>query len=54
MAKTKEVSKLELLDKSLKESLQLAKDSYTEKPTNEMYSIITDIELTIKELQKTK
>lgn len=54
MAKTKEVSKLDTLKKTLEDSLQLAKDCYSEKPTNEMYSIITDIELTLKEAHKIK
>lgn len=55
MAKTiKEVPKLELLNEKLNESLQLAKDSYSEKATNELYSIITDIQLTILELKKIK
>jgi uncharacterized membrane-anchored protein YitT (DUF2179 family) len=55
MAKViKEVPKLTLLDEKLNESLQIAKDSYSEKATNELYSIITDIQLTIIELKKIK
>jgi len=54
MARTKKVNHVELLLDSLNVSLQHAKACYEERPTNEMYSVITDIELTIKEIQKIK
>lgn len=54
MPRSKKINKLELLQESLKNSLQYAKGIYIDSPTNEMYSIITIIESALKESQKIK
>jgi len=55
MAKaTKEVTKIELIAEKLNESLVLAKEEYQSNASNPLYSVITDLELTILELKKIK
>ena len=54
MAKTKELNKIETLTVNLENSIKLAKEEYQEKPSNPLYSIITDLELTLMELKKIK
>jgi hypothetical protein len=54
MAKAKELSKIESISINLKTSLELAKEEYLINPTNPLSSIITDLQLTILELDKLK
>jgi hypothetical protein len=54
MARAKKINNVDLLLDSLLNSLQYAKACYEGQPTNEMYSVIISIELTIKEVQKIK
>lgn len=46
------MEKLTLLLSNLENSLSIAKEEYLIKPTNPLYSIITDLELTIAEVKK--
>ena len=52
MAKTK--SNLEAIEGNIWASILLAKAEYELKPTNPMYSVITDLELTLMEIKKMK
>ena len=52
MAKTK--SNLEAIEGNILASILLARAEYELKPTNPMYSVITDLELTLMELKKVK
>jgi hypothetical protein len=54
MAKVKELPRVEMISHLLQEALTLSKEEYQENPSNPLYSIITDIELTIMELKKIK
>jgi hypothetical protein len=54
MAKIKQLGKIETILINLEESLVLAKDEYLVVPSNPLYSIITDLELTIMEINKLK
>jgi hypothetical protein len=54
MAKLKQLSNIESISIKLKESLELAKTEYLVNPTNPLSSIITDLQLTIIELEKIK
>jgi len=55
MAKvTKEVTKIELIAEKLDEALILAKEEYQSNPSNPLYSVITDLALTVMELKKIK
>lgn len=54
MAKTKEVSRIEAISINLKAALESAKEEYLVKPTNPLSSIISDLELTIIEINKLK
>lgn len=53
MAK-KQLGKIESLIVNLESSIVLAKEAYSENPTNPLYSVIIDLELTLKELKKLK
>jgi hypothetical protein len=53
MAK-KQIGKIESLIVNLEGSIVLAKEAYQENPTNPLYSVITDLELTLMELKKLK
>jgi hypothetical protein len=52
MAKTTKKTNLEQLIDSVTSAIELAKLDYQEKPTNPMYSVITDLELTLMEIKK--
>lgn len=52
MAKVK--SNLDAIEANITASIQLAKEEYELKPTNPMYSVITDLELTLMEIKKIK
>jgi len=54
MAKVKELGKIESLIVNLESSIKLAKEEYQERPSNPLYSVITDLELTLMELKKIK
>ncbi len=54
MVKKKEISRLETIIGNLEVSLNLAKEEYAENPSNPLYSVITDIQLTLIELKKIK
>jgi hypothetical protein len=56
MAKKKieELTRVELIENHLNEGLLLAKAEYEVKPSTELYSVIVDMELTIKEIKKLK
>ena len=51
MAKKKEETYLDAIEGNLLASIRLAKAEYEKNPSNPMYSIITDLELTLKELK---
>jgi hypothetical protein len=51
MAKKKEETYLDAIEGNLLASIRLAKSEYEKNPSNPMYSIITDLELTLKELK---
>lgn len=52
MTKIKEVNKLESIKVNILASIDFAKEEYQINPTCELYSIITDLELTLKEVLK--
>ena len=52
MAKKKEETHLESIEGNILAAIRLAKAEYDKKPTNPMYSIITDLELTLLEIKK--
>lgn len=52
MAKTKELGRIASLQVNLESNILLAKEEYQVQPTSELYSIITDLELTLKEVLK--
>jgi hypothetical protein len=54
MEKKKEENNLDAIEGNLWASILLAKAEYANKPTNQMYSIITTLELTLMELKKLK
>lgn len=54
MAKVKQLGKIESLLVNLESSILLAREAYQENPTSPLYSIITDLELTIMEINKLK
>ena len=54
MAKVKQVNRIESIIINLENSLSLAKEEYTSHPTNPLNSIITNLELTMMEINKLK
>ena len=52
MAKKKEETYIEAIEGNLLAAIRLAKAEYEKKPTNPMYSVITDLELTLLEIKK--
>lgn len=52
MAKVKQVNRIESIIINLENSLSLAKEEYTSHPTNPLNSIITNLELTMMEINK--
>jgi hypothetical protein len=53
MAKEK-LSGIDSIISNVELAIEKAKEEYTIKPTNPMYSVITDLELTLMELKKLK
>lgn len=54
MAKKKEETNIEAIEGNILASILLAKAEYSERPSNPLYSVITDLELTLLELKKIK
>ena len=54
MANVKKISGIEIVYHLLQEALETSRKEYLENPSNPLYSIITDLELTIMELKKIK
>lgn len=54
MAKKKEENYLDGIEGNILGAIRLAKAEYEKKPTNPMYSVITDLELTLMEIKKLK
>jgi hypothetical protein len=54
MAKKKEENYIDAIEGNILASIRLAKAEYEQKPSNPLYSIITDLELTLIELKKLK
>ena len=52
MAKVKEIIRIDNIQEKLTSALQLAKEEYLVNPSNPLYSVITDLELTIMEVKK--
>lgn len=52
MAKKKEENLLDAIEGNIAASIRLAKAEYDKKPTNPMYSVITNLELTLMEIKK--
>jgi hypothetical protein len=50
--KQAEKTKMEIISSSLNEALVAAKEEYTVKPSNSLYSVIISLELTIMEIRK--
>jgi hypothetical protein len=51
MAK-KQLGKIESLIVNVESSIKLAKEAYEENPSSPLYSVVIDLELTLKELKK--
>jgi hypothetical protein len=54
MAKKKEENNLDAIAENIAAAIQLAKIEYQTKPSNPMYSVIIDLELTLMEIKKIK
>ena len=54
MAKKKKETNLDAIEGNLWATILLAKAEYSEKPSNPLYSVITDLELTLMEIKKLK
>ncbi len=54
MAKKKEENYLEAIEGNIAAAIRLAKAEYENKPSNPLYSVITDLELTLKEVKEIK
>ena len=54
MANVKKISGIEMVYHLLKEALETSKEEYKVNPSNPLYSVITDLELTIIEIKKIK
>ena len=54
MAMKKEENIVESIEGNILAAIRLAKSEYENSPSNPMYSVITDLELTLKELKKLK
>jgi len=54
MAKKKEENYLEAIEGNILAAIRLAKAQYQNKPSNHIYSIITDLESALIELKKIK
>lgn len=54
MAKKKEETCLDAIEGNIWATIILAKAEYVENPSNPLYSVITDLELTLMEVKKLK
>jgi hypothetical protein len=54
MANVKKISSIEIVYHLLQEALETSKKEYQTNPSNSLYSVITDLELTIMEIKKLK
>ena len=54
MANVKKISGIEIVYHLLQEALEKSKEEYKINPSNSLYSVITDLELTIMEVKKLK
>lgn len=54
MAKKKEENYLDAIEENIAAAIRLAKAEYENKPTNQMYSVITSLELNLMEIKKIK
>lgn len=54
MAKKKEESSLDAIEGNIAAAIRLAKEEYKSNPSNPMYSVITCLESTLRELKKIK
>lgn len=54
MANVKKISGIEMVYHLLQEALETSKEEYKINPSNPLYSVITDLELTIMEVKKIK
>ena len=54
MANVKKISGIEMVYHLLQEALKTSKEEYKVNPSNPLYSVITDLELTIIEIKKIK
>lgn len=54
MAKKKIETNIEAIEGNILASVLLAKEEYKVNPSNPLYSVITDLELTLMELKKIK
>jgi hypothetical protein len=52
MANVKKISGIEIVYHLLQEALEKSKEEYKINPSNPLYSVITDLELTIMEVKK--
>ena len=52
MANVKKISGIEMVYHLLQEALKTSKEEYKINPSNPLYSVITDLELTIMEVKK--
>ena len=52
MAKKKEAANLDAIQENIAAAIDLAKIEYKTKPSNPMYSVITVLELALRELKK--
>lgn len=52
MAKKKEENYLEAIEGNVAAAIRLAKAEYEKKPSNPMHSVITNLELTLREIKK--
>lgn len=48
------LTNIESIIKDVESAIAKSKEEYATKPTNPMYSVITDLELTLMELKKLK
>jgi hypothetical protein len=54
MRKKKEENRFDTIEENLSSAIQLAKAEYEIKPSNPLYSIITNLELTLKDIKEIK
>ena len=54
MANKKEENYFDAIEGNIAAAIRLAKAEYEKKPSNPLYSVITDLELTLMEVKKIK